>query len=179
MIRTVPNLLLAVVVLMIVVPDSASAQPFLRFDGSVVGVSRDALEHDRLDSPGFGIEVGGTLPVTTFIAVSGGLGLDSHGFTPGGGTIKVLARQLAIGLEIPGLYFNGEESKAIFYFGADAGNEWLRDGLLKGSSYLEPHARILFSEAGDLLWGVHIAWRVYQGGGSYTRRALFGASLSF
>jgi len=177
--RPFPTLLLASVALLLLVPGSASAQPFLTFGGSFVSVARDVSEPDRLDSPGFGIEVGGALPVTAFMVVSGGVGLDSHGFTPSGRTIDVLARRLAVGIEAPGLYFNGEDSKAIFYVGADAGYEWLRDPLLKGSSYVEQHVRIFFSDAGGHLWGINVAWRTYGDGGSYRHRAIFGGTLMF
>ena len=180
MFRTVLNVLLASALFILMDPVSASAQPFLTFGGSVVGVNQDAVERDhRLDSPGFGIEVGGAFPLMDFIGVSGGLGLDSHGLTPGGGKLDVLARRLAVGLEVPGLYFNGDKSKAIFYFGADAGYEWLGDVMLKGSSYFEPHARICFSEALGHLWGVNVAWRSYSGGGSFTRRLIVGGTLTF
>ena len=179
MFRAFPNLLLASIALLLLVPGRASAQPFVTFGGSIVSVARDVSEPDRIDSPGFGIEVGGALPVSAFIVVSGGLGLDSHGFTASGRTIDVLARRLAVGIEAPGLYFNGEESKAIFYFGADAGYEWLRDPPLKGSSYFEPRARIFFLEAGGHLWGINVAWRTYGDGGSYRHRAIFGGTLMF
>ena len=180
MFRAISKVLLAPGVLMTVVSSTASAQGFLTFGGSLVSVSPDVSQRERLDSTGVGLEVTGSVPLTLLIVASGGLGLDSHGFTPGSQTLGLLARRLAVGVTTPGLYFNGEESRAIFYVGADVGHEWLSDDvMLKGSSYVERHARVMFLDAGGHLWGINVAWRVYPEGGSYKRRVLLGATLEF
>src|SRR5262245_24510222 len=121
MLRTVLHALLASILLVSVVARSASAEAFLTFGGSLVGVRQHASREERPVDAGFGIDVGGTVPLTTLIVVSGGLGFDSHGLR--GQTFEAPPRlavarapRLALGLMTPGLYFNGEESKAIFYF---------------------------------------------------------------
>jgi hypothetical protein len=121
--RAVLKVVFAAVVLMSGSSSVSAQAAFMTFGGSVVNVSQEASQRERFDSTGFGMEVGGSVPLGIFTAVSAGLGLDYHGSTPSGQTLALLAPRLGFGITTPGLYFNGEESKMILYFGADVGKE--------------------------------------------------------